>query len=79
MENIADNFRLALVGGENFNGLVGGNKHLVDHFARSIPLNPIPLEDSSVGYDRSIAKHTTQFREGAGDLGWAQRLVNRGN
>ena len=42
MENVQDYFALTLVGGEDFDGPVGGDANLVDEFAIVISLNVLP-------------------------------------
>ncbi len=68
MEDIANDFGLALIGGEDLDRPVGGTVKQVGDVALGITGNVFPAKNGDVGHDRSPTKGTTEFGVGAGDM-----------
>jgi hypothetical protein len=76
VQDIADYFGLALVGGEDFNGPVWcvgeaslyENRECIGDFAAGVTGNAFPGEDGEIGDDRSASEGTAQFGIGSGNM-----------
>jgi hypothetical protein len=77
VQDIPDNFGLALVGREDFDCPVGGDRESIFHFAVGITGNPLPGEDGQIWDDRSAPKGTAQFGIGTGDFGGFECAIHR--
>ena len=68
VKDITDYFSLILIGGEDFNRPVRRQGKGVDNFTALVAGDAFPGEDSDIGYNRSAAKGTAQFRIGTGNV-----------
>ncbi len=79
VEDVANDFGLALFRGENLDGPVGGNEDLIDNFAVAVALDSVPGEDHGIRDDRSVPKGAAQFGEGSGNAISPQCLIHCGD
>jgi hypothetical protein len=61
VEDVANNFGLALVGGEDFYRPVGCNCEGIGHFAVLVTGNAFPSEDGNIRNERPATKSAAEF------------------